>query len=114
MLEAARARAPASATEAASAETTSAEAATEAATKTTAVAGSAVENGADDHAGDDIASARGGLLALLPAAVVINIVLRALLRGLGGGHRLARQLERGADVALAQLEGLRVEPLGVG
>ena len=112
MLEGTAAEAASTATaEAAAAKASSAEAA---ASETAAEAAAAAEHLAKDHTGYDIAGGVAHLLALLTAAVFVDVLLGALQRRLGGGHRLAGGLQGGADIAALGVEGLGVETFGVG
>ena len=103
--------ASATAAEVAPAEASSTEAA---ASETTAEAAATAEHLAKDHTGHDIAGGVAHLLALLAATVLVDVILGALQRRLGGGHRLAGGLQRGADIAALGVEGLGVEAFGVG
>ena len=85
-----------------------------AASETTAEAAAAAEHLAKDHTGHDIAGGVAHLLALLAATVLVDVILGALQRRLGRGHRLAGGLESGADIAALGVEGLGVEAFGVG
>ena len=85
-----------------------------AASETTAETAAAAEHLAEDHTGYDIAGGVAHLLALLTAAVFVDVLLGALQRRLGGGHRLAGGLQGGADIAALGVEGLGVETFGVG
>ena len=108
--------AAAEAASAATAEVSAAKAASTeaAASETTAEATAAAEHLAKDHTGHDIAGGVAHLLALLAAAVFVYVLLRALQRRLGRGHRLAGGLQRGANIAALGVEGLGVEAFGVG
>ena len=111
-LEGAAAEAASAATaEVSAAKASSAEAA---ASETSAEAAAAAEHLAKDHTGNDIAGGVAHLLALLAATVLVDVILGALQRRLGGGHRLAGGLESGADIAALGVEGLGVETFGVG
>ena len=85
--------AAAEAASAATAEVATAKAASteSAASETTAEAAATAEHLANDHAGDDIIGGIAHLLALLPAAVLIHIILGALQRRLGRGQSPSRR-----------------------
>ena len=50
----------------------------------------------------------------MAATVLVNVILGALQRRLGRGHRVAGGLQSGADIAALGVEGLGVETFGVG
>ena len=78
------------AAEAASAASAAKASSTEAAaSETSAEAAAATEHLAKDHTSHDIAGRIAHLLALLAAAVFVDVLLGALQRRLGRGHRLA-------------------------
>ncbi len=108
---AAEAATAATAAEVAPAKAASTEAA---ASETTAEAAAAAEHLADDHAGNDVIGGIAHLLALLPAAVLVHVILGALQRRLGRGHCVAGGLQSGADIAALGVKGLGVEAFGVG
>src|SRR5699024_5646264 len=71
------------------------------------------EDLADDHAGNQVASHIAGLSALLLAAVVVVIIARPVRGNLGGIGGLAGIINRRADIAVAGVQRLGVQMLGI-
>src|SRR5699024_4136244 len=71
------------------------------------------EHVADNHAGNQVASHIAGLSALLLTAVVVVIIARTVRGNLGGIGGLAGIINRRANIAVAGVQSLGVQVLGI-